>query len=113
MGRKSNSKQSSKKNIGKENTRLIQNRKELSILVDKVLRLTSIFQAACNVTKSWEHHLEIHEIIKQITNVEIVYSSKSKPIPRQANIEKYLSWLSENGAQFEGNINYSVYFIIT
>lgn len=99
MGRKSQSKQTSKKSSGKENNRL---RKELSVLVDKVLRLTSIFQAACNVTKSWEHHLEIYDILKEISNAETAYGIKGKPIPRQANIEKFVHWLQENGAQFEG-----------
>ncbi|XP_028156521.1 actin-histidine N-methyltransferase [Ostrinia furnacalis] len=102
MGRKSHSKQTTKKNSGKENNRTIQKRKELSVLVDKVLRLTSIFQAACSLTKSWEHHLEIFEILKEISNVETAYSGKSKPIPRKANIEKYLQWLNDNEAQFEG-----------
>ncbi|XP_063828684.1 actin-histidine N-methyltransferase [Ostrinia nubilalis] len=102
MGRKSHSKQTTKKNSGKENNRTIQKRKELSVLVDKVLRLTSIFQAACSLNKSWEHHLEIFEILKEICNVETAYSGKSKPIPRKANIEKYLQWLNDNEAQFEG-----------
>ncbi|KAL0829216.1 hypothetical protein ABMA28_004047 [Loxostege sticticalis] len=102
MGRKSQSKQTSKKNPGKENNRIIQKRKELSILVDKVLRLTSIFQAACNLTKSWDHHLEIYEILGEISNVESAYTTKSKSIPRRANIEKYLKWLNENEAQYEG-----------
>ncbi|CAG9788151.1 unnamed protein product [Diatraea saccharalis] len=102
MGRKSQSKQSQKKNIGKENNKFIQNRKELNVLIDKVLKLTSIFQAACNVSKSWEHHLEINELLRLITNIEIGYGSKNKRNPRQANIEKYLKWLRENGAQFDG-----------
>lgn len=102
MGRKSQSKQTSKKNPGKENNRIIQKRKELSILVDKVLRLTSIFQAACNLTKSWEHHLEIFEILREISNVETAYATKNKPIPRRANIEEYLKWLNNNKAEYEG-----------
>ncbi|RVE42518.1 hypothetical protein evm_012826 [Chilo suppressalis] len=102
MGRKSQSKQSQKKNSGKENNKLIHNRKELNFLIDKLLKLTSIFQAACNVTKSWEHHLEISEILRQITNIELGYSSKNKRSPRQANVQNYLKWLGGNGAEFDG-----------
>ncbi|XP_026728696.1 histone-lysine N-methyltransferase setd3 [Trichoplusia ni] len=102
MGRKSQSKQSSKKNSGKENNKFIQQRrKELTILVDKVLRLTSIFQASNYVLKSWEHQLEINALIKEITNLECP-QHKSAQHNRQANIDKYIKWLSENGAQFDG-----------
>lgn len=111
MGRKSQSKQNSKKNPGKENLRLIQKRKDLSILVDKVLRLTSIFQQACNVTKSWEHHLEIYNILREVVHAETAYGSKNKPIPRPANKEKYLKWLRDNGAQFEGTLKTNIYKI--
>lgn len=102
MGRKSHSKQNKKENGSKENNRNIQKRKELAALVDKLLRLTSVFQAASNYTKSWEHHLEISAILKEIVNIETPYNSKVKGSPRQTNIEKYLKWLSDNGAQFEG-----------
>ncbi|KAL4715759.1 hypothetical protein ACJJTC_006338 [Scirpophaga incertulas] len=102
MGRKSQSKHSSKKNTAKENNRYIQNRKELNVLVDKVLRLTSFFQNLSNPNKSWEHHLEIETVLRQIINIETVYNSKSKPIPRQAGIQNYLKWLCENGAQYDG-----------
>ncbi|KOB76465.1 Histone-lysine N-methyltransferase setd3, partial [Operophtera brumata] len=72
MGRKSQSKQAPKKNSGKENNRFaLQKRKELAILVDKVLRLTSVFQASTtSVAKSWEQHLEIDAILKEIANIE-------------------------------------------
>ncbi|KAG6450200.1 hypothetical protein O3G_MSEX006446 [Manduca sexta] len=101
MGRKSNSKQSTKRTAGKENNKFEQQkRKELTILVDKLLRLASIFQASTNVAKSWEHHLEIEKIIKDIVNIE--GQQKSSQTPRQANIDKYLKWLNENEVQFEG-----------
>ncbi|XP_075976821.1 SET domain containing 3 [Anticarsia gemmatalis] len=102
MGRKSQSKQNPKKNGGKENNKFTQQkRKELAILVDKVLRLTSVFQASPSVAKSWEHHLEIDALIKEITNLE-VSQYKSGQSQRQSNIDKYLKWLSENGAQLDG-----------
>lgn len=102
MGRKSQSKQSSKKNGGKENNKFLQQkRKELVILVDKLLKLTSIFQATSTVAKSWEHHLEIEAILQEVRNIEApVHNTKQNP--RQACLEKYVKWLNENGAQFAG-----------
>nr|XP_021201545.2 actin-histidine N-methyltransferase [Helicoverpa armigera] len=102
MGRKSQSKQNSKKNAGKENNKFIQQkRKELAVLVDKVLRLTSIFQASNSVIKSWEHHLEIDALIKEILNLE-GFQHKSGQNQRQLNIDKYLKWLSGNEVQLDG-----------
>lgn len=104
MGRKSQSKQNSKKNSGKENNKFIQQkRKELVGLVDKVLRLTSIFQASNNVTRSWEHHLEIDGLIKEIQNLECS-QYKSGQSQRQLNIDKYIKWLTENGVQLDGKL---------
>lgn len=103
MGRKSQSKQMSKKNGSRENNKFAQQkRKELAILVDKVLRLTSIFQAS-NVTKSWEHHLEIEAIVKEIINLEVP-QQKSYHKPRKLCIENYVEWLNENGVQFQGKV---------
>lgn len=103
MERKLQSKQNSKKRNAKEGSRFIQQkRKELAILVDKVLKLTSIFQATGTANKSWEHHLQIEELIKEIINIEKPLIKKEQ-IERKLNIEKYVSWLNENGAQFEGN----------
>ncbi|XP_060804170.1 actin-histidine N-methyltransferase [Amyelois transitella] len=101
MGRKSHSKQTNKKNPGKDNRNNII-RKELAILVDKLLKLTSVFQAASNASKSWDHHLEINAILKEIVNLETPFNSKAKSGPRQKNIDNYMKWLKENGAQFEG-----------
>lgn len=102
MGRKSQSKQNSKKNAGKENNRFIQQkRKELAVLVDKVLRLTGIFQASHSVLKCWEHHLEIDALIKEILNLE-GFQSKSGQNQRQSNIDKYIKWLNENEVQLDG-----------
>lgn len=102
MGRKSQSKQSSKKNGGKENNKFLQQkRKELVILVDKLLKLTSIFQATSPVAKSWEHHLEIEAILQEVRNIEApVYNAKQNA--RQACLEKYVMWLNDNGAKFAG-----------
>lgn len=104
MGRKSQSKQSSKKNGAKENNKFLQQkRKELAILVDKLLKLTSVFQATSTVAKSWEHHLEIEAILKEVRNIEApVYNAKQNI--RQASLENYIQWLNENGAQFEGKL---------
>ncbi|CAB3255785.1 unnamed protein product [Arctia plantaginis] len=102
MGRKSQSKQGSKKNSGKENNKFTQQRrKELAVLVDKVLRLTSIFQASTSVTKSWDHHLEIEALIKEITNLE-VSQHKSGHNQRKLNVDKYLKWLTENEVPLDG-----------
>ncbi|CAH0727082.1 unnamed protein product, partial [Brenthis ino] len=102
MERKVQSKQNSKKRNVKEGSRFIQQkRKELAILVDKVLKLTSIFQATGTTNKNWEHHLQIEELIKEIINIEKPLIKKEQ-IERKLNIEKYVSWLNENGAQFEG-----------
>lgn len=104
MGRKSQSKQNPKKNAGKENSKFIQQkRKELIVLVDKVLRLTGIFQASNSVIKSWEHHLEIDVLIKEILNLEGP-QPKCGQSQRQSNIEKYMKWLSENDVQFDGKL---------
>ncbi|XP_026330647.1 histone-lysine N-methyltransferase setd3 [Hyposmocoma kahamanoa] len=102
MGRKSQSKQSSKKNGGKENNKFLQQkRKELVLLVDKLLKLTSTFQATSTVAKSWEHHLEIEVILQEVRNIEApVHNAKQNA--RQACLEKYVKWLNENGAQFAG-----------
>lgn len=102
MGRKSQSKQSSKKNGGKENNKFLQQkRKELAVLVDKLLKLTSIFQATSTVAKTWEHHLEVEMILKEVRNIEApVHNAKQNA--RQTSLEKYVKWLNENGAQFEG-----------
>lgn len=111
MGRKSQSKQTSKKTSGKENNRFVlQKRKELVILVDKVLRLTSVFQATTNVAKSWEHHLEIDAILKEIINLEYP-QVKSSQRHRQNSIENYLKWLKENDVKFEGNLTFIYYTI--
>lgn len=101
MGRKSQSKQISKKNSGKENKFLQQKRRELALLVDKLLRLTSIFQATGTVSKSWEHHLEVDNIIKEVINLEAP-QYRSTQITRQANIDKYIKWLQEHEVQFDG-----------
>ncbi|KAJ2951669.1 hypothetical protein O0L34_g13829 [Tuta absoluta] len=100
MGRKSHSKQVTKKEP-KENKFLLLKRKELVILVDKLLKLTSIFQASSNAAKSWEHHLEIEALLKEVKNIEAPVHA-SKPGGRQGNIDRYLEWLRENGTQFEG-----------
>lgn len=103
MGRKLQSKQTSKKRNSKEGNKFIQQkRKELSNLVDKLLKLTSIFQATGTVTKSWEHHLQIEGIIKDIVNIESLMAKIEKS-QRKSNLENYVKWLQENGAQFEGN----------
>lgn len=105
MGRKSQSKQAPKKNSGKENNRFaLQKRKELAILVDKVLRLTSVFQASTSVTKSWEQHLEIDAILKEISNLESPHH-KSFYKHRKSSIDKYLKWLDVNGVKYEGNMH--------
>lgn len=102
MGRKSQSKQNQKKSTGKENNKLyLQKRKELAFLVDRVLRLTSIFQATGNVSKSWEHHLEIEKLVNEITNIEGTQLRNTRTL-RQTHIDKYLQWLRENGVQFDG-----------
>lgn len=102
MGRKLQSKQTSKKRNSKEGNKFIQQkRKELSNLVDKLLKLTSIFQATGTVTKSWEHHLQIEGIIKDIVNIESL-KAKIEKSQRKSNLENYVKWLQENGAQFEG-----------
>lgn len=101
MGRKSQSKQSSKKNGGKENKFTQQIRREQAVLVDKVLRLTSIFHTSTNLAKSWQHHLEIDSLIKEITNLE-VSQFKSSPNQRELNLDKYLKWLKDNEVQLDG-----------
>ncbi|XP_046967804.1 actin-histidine N-methyltransferase [Vanessa cardui] len=102
MGRKLQSKQMSKKRNQKEGNKFIQQkRKELSNLVDKVLKLTSIFQATGTVTKSWEHHLQVEAIIKEIINIETPLT-KNEQSQRKLYLEKYVSWLHDNGAQFDG-----------
>ncbi|KAF9807825.1 hypothetical protein SFRURICE_000606, partial [Spodoptera frugiperda] len=101
MGRKSQSKQNPKKNAGKENNKFIQQkRKELAVLVDKVLRLTRVFQASTNVIKSWEHHLEIDALIKEILNLEGPQPKSGQG--RHSNIDKFNKWLSENEVQLDG-----------
>ncbi|KAJ0176061.1 hypothetical protein K1T71_008235 [Dendrolimus kikuchii] len=102
MGRKSQSKQTTKKNSGKENNKFLQQkRRELALLVDKVLRLTSIFQASGTVSKSWEHHLEIDSIIREVINLEAPQYRNSQGT-RQANIDKYIKWLQDHEVQFDG-----------
>ena len=104
MGRKSQSKQNPKKNTGKENNKFIQQkRKELSVLVDKVLRLTGIFQPSNSVIKSWEHHLEIDALIKDILNLEGPQHKSGQNL-RQSNINKYIKWLSENEVLLDGKL---------
>ncbi|XP_059045181.1 actin-histidine N-methyltransferase [Achroia grisella] len=101
MGRKSQSKLSSKKN-DKENNRIIQKRKVLAVLVDKLLRLSSIITQGSNIANSWEHYKQIEAIIKEIINIETHFNTKTKQNPRHFNIENFLKWLNENGAIFEG-----------
>ncbi|KAI8432295.1 hypothetical protein MSG28_004715 [Choristoneura fumiferana] len=101
MGRKSHSKQASKK-TGKDN-KLIQNiRRELSSRVDKLLKLTSVFQTTVNLTKSWEHHTEIEAVLSEIKNIESSVSSNKAPKSRQSRKENFFVWLTENGANYEG-----------
>ncbi|CAH2248057.1 jg12750 [Pararge aegeria aegeria] len=104
MGRKVQSKQNSRKRNSKEGNKFVQQRrKELSILVDKLLKLTTIFQATqySTVAISWEHHLQIEAIIKEIVNIENS-ATKVARNHRKLNLEKYVNWLHEHGAKFEG-----------
>lgn len=104
MGRKSQSKQAPKKNSGKENNRFVQQKRmELAVLVDKVLKCTSVFQASTSVKKNWEQHLEIDTLMKEISNLE---SPRLKNFPkhRKSSIENYLKWLNENGVQYDGTV---------
>ncbi|XP_045499611.1 actin-histidine N-methyltransferase [Colias croceus] len=96
MGRKPQSKPNEKENKFNQ-----LKRKELSNIVQRLLNLTTVFYGTGNATKVWDHHKEIDPLIKEITNLEI---SPKKPqiVSRQANIEKYVNWLKENGAEFEG-----------
>ncbi|VVC95399.1 unnamed protein product [Leptidea sinapis] len=94
MSRKQNSKQ-------KENKLNQIKRRELSILVQKLAKLTSVFYGAEKVTKVWDRHTEIDRILTEIIQLETPYS-KQEINSRESSIEKYVSWLEENGAQFEG-----------
>ncbi|OWR46539.1 histone-lysine N-methyltransferase setd3 like protein, partial [Danaus plexippus plexippus] len=99
MGRKLQSKLTCKKKNVKEGNRFLQQRrKELAVLVDTLLKLTSTFQST---GKSFEHHLQIEKIIKEIINIESI-SNKSTNRQRKLYIENYVSWLHEHGAEFEG-----------
>lgn len=100
MGRKSNS----KKNQDKEfDIHEQQKRKELGVITDKLLKLTSVFQATVTPAKIWEQHLEIESILKQIQNIENPRTnSEHIPRHRQSNVEQFLRWLNENGAQYDG-----------
>lgn len=110
MGRKSQSKPNPKKNAGKENNKFVlQKRKELALLVDKLLRLTSIFQSGTNLNKTWEHHLEVEKIVMEIRNIERS-QNKSSNLPRQACIDKFMKWLSDNEVQFEGKYLHNFHF---
>ncbi|XP_026749451.3 actin-histidine N-methyltransferase [Galleria mellonella] len=102
MGRKSQSKLSSKKNANRENNRIVQKRKELAILADKLLRLTSIITQVSNIGNSWELHKQIEAVIKEILIIEAPFNIKTKQNPRHLNIENFLKWLNENVATFEG-----------
>lgn len=102
MGRKSHSKQAQKK-TGKDNNKLTQNiRRELSSHVDKLLKLTSVFQTTVNVTKSWEHHSEIEAVLGEIRNIESSFSSHKASKSRQSRKENFFVWLTENGADYDG-----------
>lgn len=106
MGRKLQSKLTCKKKNVKEGNRFLQQRrKELAVLVDTLLKLTSTFQST---GKSFEHHLQIEKIIKEIINIESI-SNKSTNRQRKLYIENYVSWLHEHGAEFEGIIHYSYF----
>lgn len=105
MGRKLQAKHISKKrNVGKETNKFqLQKRKELAVLTDKVLKLTSVFRTTGNTLKSWDHHLEIDTIIKEIINIENALYPKEPSVERKEKLDKYPIWLRDNGAQFEGN----------
>ncbi|XP_013173018.1 PREDICTED: histone-lysine N-methyltransferase setd3 [Papilio xuthus] len=104
MGRKLQAKHISKKrNVGKETNKFhLQKRKELTVLIDKVLKLTSVFRTTGNTLKSWDHHLEIDAIVKEIIGIENELYPKDAQIERKEKLDKYLIWLRDNGAQFEG-----------
>lgn len=103
MGRKSQSK--AHKNSGKENNKFVQHKRmELAVLVDKVLRWTSVFQASTSVKKNWEQHLEIDATMKEIANLESPQQKRFLK-HRKFSIENYLKWLNENGVQYEGTYN--------
>lgn len=103
MGRKSNSKQIVKKDSPKEFDKvLIKRRKELAVLVDKLLKLTSVFQTSITFAKLWEHFLEIDGILKKIKELEAAIRNQSSGIDRNDNIEQFMKWLKESGASFEG-----------
>ncbi|XP_068628869.1 actin-histidine N-methyltransferase [Battus philenor] len=104
MGRKLQGKNISKKrNAEKETNKFVlQKRKQLGVLVEKVLKITSVFQTPSNVLKIWDKHLEIDSIIKDIIYIEDSLSNKNPKTERNLNVEKYINWLHENGAQFEG-----------
>ncbi|XP_013139903.1 PREDICTED: histone-lysine N-methyltransferase setd3 [Papilio polytes] len=104
MGRKLQAKHISKKrNVGKETNKFqLQKRKELAVLTDKVLKLTSVFRTTGNTLKSWDHHLEIDTIIKEIINIENALYPKEPSVERKEKLDKYLIWLRDNGALFQG-----------
>lgn len=109
MGRKVQAKQNSRKRSGKEGNKFVQQRrKELSMLVDKLLKLTSIFQATGTPAKSWEHHLQIEAIIREILNIE-AFATKVGQSHRRLNLEKYVNWLHEHEAKFDGNNNNNLF----
>lgn len=106
MGRKSNSKQNSKKpSVPKENNKFLsQKRKDLSVCVEKLLKLTSLLQNNTNISKNsnWDHYLEIESILKQIKDIESKIHNTSETKSRKEHIDQFYTWLKENGAVFDG-----------
>lgn len=103
MGRKSNKKPAI--SISKENNKfLIHKRKDLTGLVNKLLKLTSNFETTFNLSKCWEDYLEIDTILRQIKKIELSIQNTTAVKSRNSNIEEFIKWLKENGSQFEGEI---------
>ncbi|XP_041981122.1 actin-histidine N-methyltransferase [Aricia agestis] len=99
MDQKAKSKQTERNNK-KANRFYQQKQKELMNLTSK---LTSIINE-CNVNGNitvWECHLQLQSIINEIIEIESTLT-KSKPNSRKLNLEKYVTWLRENKAEFEG-----------
>lgn len=102
MGRKS--KQAAKKTATKDNNKIVlQRKKDLGVLVArllKALKLANLFQSSLTPAKNWEHYLEMEGILSQIINNET--GVKNAANSRQDNITKFIQWLKEHGAEFDG-----------
>lgn len=103
MGRKNQVKHQKQEHKSKHSLNLSSSQRKLQQLIDKILRLTTT-PAEETLAKNLELHKELMQVVEQVQLLEKEIESKSSIDDRLcvANLNRFTSWMKENGAKFEG-----------